>query len=117
VGTSNLASDLLISVNYLLTDFLYSGSWDSPVGVVTRLWAGQPRNQDSISGRCKRLFSITSRLALGPTQPSTQWVPGSVSLGLKRQRREADRSPPSSAEVKNGGAISLLAHMSSWHGG
>jgi hypothetical protein len=39
-----------------------------------------------------------------------QWVPG-----IKRQGREADRSPPSSAEVNNGGAIPPLPHMSSWH--
>jgi hypothetical protein len=29
--------------------------------------------------------------------------------------READLSPPSSAEIKNGGAIPALPHMSSWH--
>jgi hypothetical protein len=41
-----------------------------------------------------------SRMALGPTQPPTQWVPGYLSLGVKRQGREVDHSPPSSAEVK-----------------
>jgi hypothetical protein len=41
------------------------------------------------------------RQALGPTQPPIQWVPGALSLGAKRPRREADHSPPSSAEVKN----------------
>jgi hypothetical protein len=30
-----------------------------------------------------------------------QWVPGPLSLGIKRPGREADHSPPSSAEVKN----------------
>jgi hypothetical protein len=30
-----------------------------------------------------------------------QWVPGTLSLGVKRPGREADQSPPSSAEVKN----------------
>jgi hypothetical protein len=30
-----------------------------------------------------------------------QWVPGALSLGVKRPGREADYSPPSSAEVKN----------------
>jgi hypothetical protein len=35
--------------------------------------------------------------------------------GVKRPGREGDQSPPSSAEVKNGGAIPSLAHMSSWH--
>jgi hypothetical protein len=37
---------------------------------------------------------------LGPTQPPTQWVPGALSLGVKRPGREADHSPPASAEVK-----------------
>jgi len=34
------------------------------------------------------------------TQPSIQWVSGALTLGVKRLRREADRSPPSSAKVK-----------------
>jgi len=38
--------------------------------------------------------------ALGPTQPPTHWVPGVISLGIKRPGREADRSPPSSSELK-----------------
>jgi hypothetical protein len=29
-----------------------------------------------------------------------QWVPGALSLGIKRPWREADHSTPSSAEVK-----------------
>jgi hypothetical protein len=29
-----------------------------------------------------------------------QWVPGALSLGVKRPGREAEQSPPSSAEVK-----------------
>jgi hypothetical protein len=44
------------------------------------------------------IFSTMSRLALGPTQP--QWVPGPLSLGVKRLGCEADHSPPSSAKVK-----------------
>jgi hypothetical protein len=54
------------------------------------------------------LFSTTSRPTLGPTQPPIQWVPGAPSPGVKRQGRETDHSPPSSAEVKNGGAIPPL---------
>jgi hypothetical protein len=42
-----------------------------------------------------------------PTQPPIQWVPGVLSLGVKRSAREADHSPPSCAEVKN---------ASSWSG-
>jgi hypothetical protein len=30
-----------------------------------------------------------------------QWIPGALSLGVKWPGREADHSPPSSAEVKN----------------
>jgi hypothetical protein len=71
----------------------------------------------SIPDRVKMfLLSIASRPALGPTQPPIQWVPGAVSPGAKRHLREADLSPPSSAEVKNSGAIISLHHMSSWRG-
>jgi hypothetical protein len=59
------------------------------------------------------LFSTASRPALGPTQPPIQRVPGAFSLGVKRQWREADQSSSSIAEVKNGGAIPPLPHMSS----
>jgi hypothetical protein len=51
-----------------------------------------------------RIFPLVSvsRPALGPTQPPVQWVPGVLSLGVKRGRgRDADHSPPSSAEVEN----------------
>jgi hypothetical protein len=41
------------------------------------------------------------RPALGPTQSPKERVPGAFSLGIKRPGREADHSPPSSAEVKN----------------
>jgi hypothetical protein len=46
------------------------------------------------------LFTTASRTTLGPTQPPIQWVPGALSLAVKRPVREADHSPPSSAEVK-----------------
>jgi hypothetical protein len=45
-----------------------------------------------------RIFSSPSRL--GSTQRHIQWVPGALFLGLKRQGREADHSPPASAQVK-----------------
>jgi hypothetical protein len=58
-------------------------------------------NQVSFNSRLGlAIFPTTaSRTALGPTQPPIQWVPGALSLEVKRQGREADHSPPSSAEV------------------
>jgi len=58
-----------------------------------------------------------SRPALGPTQPSIQWIRGALSLGVKRPGREADYSPPSSAEMKE--CVELYLHSlntSSWRG-
>jgi len=46
------------------------------------------------------LFTTTSRMALGPTQPPPQWIPGALSLGIKWPGHEANHSPPSSTEVK-----------------
>jgi hypothetical protein len=43
---------------------------------------------------------ISSRPALGSTQPPIKWVPGALSPGVNRQGREGDHSPPTSAEVK-----------------
>jgi hypothetical protein len=58
----------------------------------------------------KIIISTASRPVLGPTQP-LQWVPGCICLDVKRPGREADHSPPSTAEVKSGGAVPPLSHM------
>jgi hypothetical protein len=47
------------------------------------------------------LFIMMSTPTLGSTQPPIQWIPAAFSLGVKRPGRDADHSPPSSAEVKN----------------
>jgi hypothetical protein len=59
------------------------------------------RGFDSRRGLGIFLFTTASRPVLGPIQPPIQWVQGFLSLGVKRRGREADHSPPSSAEVKN----------------
>jgi len=57
------------------------------------------------------LFTIAFRMALGPTQPPIQWVPGALSLGIKL-----------TAHLHLGlrsrmcGAIPPLPNMSLWHG-
>jgi hypothetical protein len=98
----------------------YYGNWKTfrrrfadyivALGVAQSVYRGAtPGRPEFDSRQCTIFFSSTvSRPALGPTQPPIQWVPGALSPGLKWQEREADRSLPSNAEVKNGGAISPL---------
>jgi hypothetical protein len=73
---------------------------------------------DSRRGPGISIFTTAmSRTALGPTQPPIQWVPGALTLGVKWSWREADHSPPSSAEVK--GWMELYHHSPntpSWRG-
>jgi hypothetical protein len=49
-------------------------------------------------------FTTASRTALGPTQPPIQWIPGALSLGVKRPGREGCHSLPSM-----GGAVPPLS--------
>jgi hypothetical protein len=44
--------------------------------------------------------------------PRRGLVPGDIYSGVKRQAREADHSPPNSAEVQNISAVSTLHHSS-----
>jgi hypothetical protein len=63
------------------------------------------------------IFTTASRTVLGSTQLPIQWEPGALSLGVKRLGREADHSPPSSAEVKE--CVELYNHSPntpSWRG-
>jgi hypothetical protein len=48
-------------------------------------------------------FSLHHRIQNGSGAPQSpiRWVPGALSLGVKRPGREADHSIPYSAEVKN----------------
>jgi hypothetical protein len=64
----------------------------------------------SIPDRSKSFFSSPQ-----PTERSIEWVQGALVPGVKRPGRETDHSPPSTAEVKNDGAIPPLSHTSSWY--
>jgi hypothetical protein len=77
------------------------GSRVSVVGIATGCGAGRPTGWSSSPGGGKNFhFSSSSRPALGSTQPPIQWVPRPLSPGVTRPRREANRSPPTGAEVK-----------------
>jgi hypothetical protein len=75
--------------------------------------------RDSIPDKRKSFLSI-------PQRPDRLWGPTSLLynryqglflfLEVKLPDFEADHSPPSSAEVKNGGAILPLPYKSSWRG-
>jgi hypothetical protein len=83
---------------------------------ITPFYKGWVRGFDSWQGQEIFLYSTSSGPALGPIQPPIQWANGTISLGVQRSGREANHSPPSTAEVNNGGAIPPLSHMSYWHG-
>jgi hypothetical protein len=58
-------------------------------------------NTQILSTLCTQTSNaIVDTVFIWPTQPPIQWVLGALSPGVKRQWREADHSPPASAEVK-----------------
>jgi hypothetical protein len=57
------------------------------------------------------LFSVTSRPALGPTQPPMEWVSRALPRWVKRPGHETE-DLPRSIEVNNGGAIFRFPHTS-----
>jgi hypothetical protein len=52
--------------------------------------------------------------ALESTQHPIQWVPDALFPGVNRPEREADHSPPTSAEVKKTWYIHPLPYTPSW---
>jgi hypothetical protein len=76
-------------------------SRDSSVGIATGYGLGDREVGVPSPGRVNNFhFSISSRPALGFTQPPMQRVAGSLPPGVKRPGREANDSTPTSAEVK-----------------
>jgi hypothetical protein len=87
---------------------------DNVVGIVT----GYSLDDQEVGVRAPEgqefFFWTSSRPALGSTQALIQRLPGTLSLGLKRSAREADHSPPTSANVKKCGSLDPLPHTPSW---
>jgi hypothetical protein len=89
--------------------YLFCKSRDSSVGRAVGYWLDS--RGYTPSRRKIFLFSIASTPGLRPTQPPLQWVQRTFAPGVKRPWHEADHSSPSSAEVKDSGAIPPLTHM------
>jgi hypothetical protein len=80
--------------------YIYIWSRDSVVGIATSYGLDDRGVGVRIPvGRRIFLFSKLSRPALSSTQLPIQWVPGTLSPGVKRPGLEVDHSPPTSAEV------------------
>jgi hypothetical protein len=77
------------------------GSRDSAVSIATGYGLDDRGGRISSLSRVKNFpFSMLSKSALGPTQPSIQLISGALAQGVKRPGRDADHSLPTSAEVK-----------------
>jgi hypothetical protein len=107
--TRRVSEDTVFSVNRSLiltpmkmTDALMQRkSCDSSVGVALGYGLDDRGVRVRIpAGLGIFLVTAASRTALELTKPPIQCIPGAFYLGVKRPGREADHSPPSSAEVK-----------------
>jgi hypothetical protein len=65
----------------------------------------------SIPGSERFSFLHNAKSGSRAHPPSYPMGTGAFPSGVKGQGREADYSPPSRAEIKNGGAIPSLPHM------
>jgi hypothetical protein len=84
--------------SWLLINF---ASRDSAVSIATTYEVDNKKGRNSSPSRVKNfLFSTSSRPDLAFIQLPSQWVSGALSPAVKRPGREADHSPPSTAEVK-----------------
>jgi hypothetical protein len=92
--------EILIFFNFTFPANNYIHRLDSSV---SKAMSYELDSWGSILGRRKR-----------STQPPIQWVSRDLSLGLKQSGCKAAHSLPSSAEVKNGGAIPPLPVFMVW---
>jgi hypothetical protein len=80
------------------------------------LRAGRLRDRGSSPGRVKNFhFSISSRPALGSTQPPIQWVPGALSRGYSGRGVKLTAHLQLVPRSRICGSIYPLPHVPSWH--
>jgi hypothetical protein len=108
--STGFSNQHIVAYNPDILSRLRGNTQNLPSGHCSVGTAGQP-GFDSRQGQEIFLFITASRPVLGSTQPPIQWVPV-----INRPGCEADHSPPSSAEVKNGGVMPPLSYTSPWHG-
>jgi len=53
---------------------------DCSVDIINSLWTGQLKNCGLVPGRDKRFSEVSSRAALGVTQPAVMWILGADHL-------------------------------------
>jgi hypothetical protein len=63
----------------------------------------------------KECFSLLHNVQIGPGVHPASYPLGTTGYFFRDKVTEVDLSPPSSAEVRNGGVIPPLSHTSSWH--
>jgi hypothetical protein len=89
-------TDSCTTETYLLANSSFSGGRDSAVGIAT----GYGLDDRGVGVR----VPVWSRIFSSPRRPDRLWgLPSLLSTGyreVKRPKREADHSPPTSAEVK-----------------
>jgi hypothetical protein len=103
-------------LNMQLTIFsaFYSSTQDSVVGIATGYGLDDRGVGVQVLMGSRFSFFHVVETGSGSTQPPIQWIPGSLSPGVKRSGREADHSPPASAKVKKMCIYTSTPHTSSW---
>jgi hypothetical protein len=88
-------------LNIVWSHYQATTSRNSAVGVATDYRLNYRGGGVRVSVWARFFLSTSCRTVLGPTQPPIQWVAGALSSKIKRPRRKAGHSLPTSAEVKN----------------